>query len=91
MIFHNINQTELDFGSGDIIVSPFAANDNSYVGVSFRQADKCYEVGKELEDYDDYLNFDNEDVIMAFVNVDSIDVVINSLQKSKDYMLKNTQ
>ena len=66
MIFHNINQTELDFGSGDIVVSPFAANDNSYVGVSFRQADKCYEVGKEFEDYDDYLNFDN--VLNDYIN-----------------------
>ena len=91
MIFHDIDQTELNFGSGDILVSPFVANDNSYVGVSFKQADKCYEVGKELEDYDNNLNFDNEDVIMAFSNVDSIDVVIHSLQKVKDYMLKNTQ
>ena len=91
MIFRNARHTELDFGSGDIVASPFAANDNSYVGVSFRQADKCYEVGKEFEDYDDYLNFDNEDVIMTFSNVDSIDVVIHSLQKAKDHMLKNMQ
>lgn len=91
MIFHDINKTELDFGRGDIIISSFAANDNSYAGVSFRQANECHKIGEELKDYDKNLNTDNEDVIMAFSSIESIDVVIYHLQQARDYMLKNMQ
>lgn len=84
-------QVELEFGHGDIIVTPaaLATENGDVVYVLFHQTVKCYEIGEKngIED-DDSLEVNDPDVIMSFDNPSSIDVVIIQLQAAKNAMLK---
>lgn len=88
---YNNGQVELEFGYGDIIVTPASlvseSGDTTYV--LFHQTAKRYEIGDKngIEDDDSFVNND-PDVVMSFNNPSSIDVVIKQLQAAKDAMLE---
>lgn len=94
MIYKDENFTELDFGKGDIVISPLYWEDDNVGGVSFEQADKCYPIG-DIIDSDKYgrdnFNLKNQDVIMTFSNVKSIDQLIKQLNAAKEAMLQNKE
>lgn len=78
---------ELNFGHGDIIVTStsFETCDGEIVGaVYFEQSNIGYEIGEQVEVYTD-----NQDVVMTFEKVESIDVVIRALEFAKQDMLGN--
>lgn len=87
---YNSGQVELEFGHGDIIITPasLASESGDTTYVLFHQTAKRYEIGDKnvIEDDDSFVNND-PDVVMSFNNPSSIDVVIKQLQAAKDAML----
>lgn len=89
MIYKDENFTKLDFGKGDIIITPFYLQDDNIDGVAFEQSDKRYSIGETI-DLDNF-NLKNQDVIMTFSNVKSIDIIIKHLNIIKKAMLQNKE
>lgn len=89
MIYKDENFTELDFGEGDILIALLYWRDENVGGVAFEQADKCYSIGETIDS--DNFNLKNQDVIMTFSNVKSIDKVIEQLNTIKETMLQNKE
>ena len=89
MIYKDENFTELDFGEGDILIAPLYWRDENVGGVAFEQADKRHSIGDTI--YSDNFNLKNQDVIMTFSNVKSIDQVIKQLNVIKETMLQNKE
>ena len=71
------NQTVLEFGSGDICMETFV--DEGNVGVIRLQNVKPGIVGRTSSD-SDLLDVDDLGVIMLFENIESLDVVMDSLK-----------
>lgn len=89
MIYKDGNFTELDFGKGDIIIAPLCWQDDNIGGIAFEQADKSYSIGETIDS--DNFNLKNQDVIMTFSNVKSIDKIIEQLNAIKEMMLQNKE
>jgi hypothetical protein len=89
MIYKDENFTELDFGKGDILVTPLYWQDDNVGGVAFEQSDKHRSIGETIDS--DNFNLKNQDVIMTFSNVKSIDAIIKQLNTIKETMLQNKE
>lgn len=87
MIYKDESFTELDFGKGDILIAPLYWRDDNIGGVAFEQADKRYSIGETIDS--DNFNLKNQDVIMTFSNIKSIDKVIEQFNAIKEIMLQN--
>lgn len=87
MIYFDKNLTELNFGSGDIIMTPVVWEDENVGGLFFKQSDEIHTIGEEVVDPNWGVEY--QDVIMTFSNVESIDVAIDMLNKVKDGMLRS--
>lgn len=86
MICKNGNNTVLNFGSGDIIVSVIYNDNNGISGVTFQQDDIYHLVG-ETADFNNNVNINDQDVIMTFSNIESIDAIIKQLNYAKEVMI----
>lgn len=82
--FGNVEDiTSLEFGKGDILVTPGIGDDKDYACVMFRN-DVHGEIGRESEMYNGKTSDDLQpDVVMFFDKAESIDVVIDVLNKAK--------
>lgn len=80
---------ELEFGSGDIEVMPgLLDTDNTVGAVCFMRKQEATPIGTRTE-YSPHKKAEVEEtpVRMVFNKVESIDVVIRSLQEAKEFML----
>lgn len=83
------NSVELEFGSGDIEVMPGLIEDDFSVGaVCFMQKQSATPIGTHT-DYqpNKVAQIEDTPVRMVFKKVESIDVVIRSLQEARKYMI----
>ena len=87
MIYFGKNQTELNFGTGDIIMTPVVWEDENVGGLFFKQSSESHTIGQELVDPNWGVEY--QDVIMTFSNIESIDVAIKMLNEVKNGMLKS--
>ena len=78
------NQIQIEFGHGDICVTPAKRKDNKNVALLFANVEPG-EIGRHVPA--DKWDPTSVDAVMIFNNVESIDVVINALKAAKK-MLK---
>lgn len=87
MIIHKKNSTEVHLGSGDIIMYPVYWHDGVHTGICFEQDSEQREIGKYVKGSGEKFDIENQDVIMTFSDIRSIDVLVEELQEIRDYML----
>lgn len=76
--------TELVFGNGDIIMSPWGYENKSKVCIGFsNEPERNCECGEDLGQWDDS-EFEKMNVIFTFLHRKSIDVLIEELEKMKE-------
>lgn len=86
---HKRNQIELNFGNGDIIVYPVVLHDDIHTCICLEKVEEQYKIGEYVEGSGEKFDIKNQDVVLTFDNIKSIDVVIDALQDIKDFMIEN--
>ncbi len=82
------NQMLAEFGHGDILVGSMLCSDGEGVGVgvlTLTNADEPKEIGTYVDHPKDANPFDAP-IVLAFTNIQSLDVVINHLNKIRSDM-----